>query len=112
MSGSVIKAWLSRKQRKALFSAWLYFVATSIGGTLALLPNLGIAFLVCKIFLLVALPTAAHLNIWSLILATPIVVLLFADCIQAQRDDMAVIPLWLAREYFHMGPRLILEGSQ
>jgi len=62
--------------------------------------------------LLIALPTATHVNIWSLILAAPIVIWLFADCIQAQRDDMAVIPLWLAREYFHMGPRLILEGSQ
>jgi hypothetical protein len=38
--------------------------------------------------------------------------LLFADCIRAERDDMAVIPLWLAREYFHMGPRMMLDGWQ
>jgi hypothetical protein len=112
MSGSVIQAWLSRKQRKALFSARLYFVIASIGGTLALFPNLGIAFLICKIFLLIALPTATHLNIWSLILVMPIVFLLFADCVRAERDDMAIIPFWLAREYFHMGPRLMLDGWQ
>jgi hypothetical protein len=112
MSGSVIKAWLSRKQRKALFSAWFYFVIASIGGAVALLPNLGIAFLICKILLLVVIPTATHSDIWALLLATQIVVLLFADCIRAERDDWAVIPLWLAREYFHMGPRLMLDGRQ
>jgi DnaJ-like protein len=112
MSGSVIKAWLSRKQRKALYSAWFYFVIASLGGILALLPNLGIAFLLGKIFVLVALPTATHVNIWSLILTAPTVIVLFVDCIRAERDDWAVIPLWLAREYFHMGPRVILDGWQ
>jgi hypothetical protein len=38
--------------------------------------------------------------------------LLFADSVRAERDDMAVIPLWLAREYFHTGPRLIRDGWQ
>ena len=112
MSGSVIKSWLARKQRKALFSAWFYFVIASLGGILALLPNLGIAYLFCKIFLLLALPTMTHPDILALLLATPIVVLLFVDCIRAERDDMAVIPLWLAREYFHMGPRLMRDGCQ
>jgi hypothetical protein len=112
MSGSVIQAWLSLKQRKALVSAWLYFATTVVTGILALLPNLGIAFLFCKLFLLLAVPTMPHPNIWAFILTTPLVPLLFADCIRAERDDMGIIPLWLAREYFHTGPRLILEGSQ
>jgi hypothetical protein len=112
MSGTVIEAWLSRKQRKALYSAWFYFLIASLGGILALLPNLGIAFLIGKIFLLIALPTATHVDIWSFILTAPIVVLLFVDCIREERDDMAIIPLWLAREYFHMGPRVILDGWQ
>lgn len=112
MSGSVIKTWLSRKQRKALLSAWFYFVITFFGGLLALLPNLGIAFLIGKIFLLVTIPTATHPDTWALLLTTPVVVLLFADCLRAERDDMAVIPLWLAREYFHMGPRILLDGWQ
>jgi hypothetical protein len=110
MSGTAIQTWLSRKQRKASFSAWLYFAATSSGGILALLPNLGIAFLFGKIFLLVAFPAAAGADIWAIVLTLPIVALLFADCIRAERDDMAIIPLWLAREYFHMGPRLIRDG--
>jgi hypothetical protein len=112
MSGSAIQTWLLRTQRKAAFSALVYFATTSIGGFLALLPNLGIAFLFCKIFLLVAFPTAIGANIWAMVLILPIVALLFADCIRAERDDMAVIPLWLAREYFHMGPRLFREGWQ
>ena len=112
MSGSAIEAWLARKQRKALLSARIYFLTASMGGILALLPNVGIAFVVCKIFLLLALPTMSHLDIWALLLATPLVVLLFVDCIRAERDDWAVIPLWLAREYFHMGPRLMRDGWQ
>jgi hypothetical protein len=60
MSGSAIQAWLSLKQRKALVSAWLYSATTVITGILALLPNLGIAFLFCKLFLLLAVPTIPH----------------------------------------------------
>ena len=63
MSGSAIETWLSRKQRKALFSARLYFVTTSLGGIVALLPNLGIAFLICKILLLVTVPMLPHPDI-------------------------------------------------
>lgn len=112
MSGSAIQTWLSRKQRKALFSAWIYFVTTSLTGILALLPTLGIAFLFCKLFLLLAVPLMPHPNIWALLFTAPILYLLFVDCIRAERDDMGIIPLWLAREYFHAGPRLMLEGSQ
>lgn len=112
MSGNAIQAWLSLKQRKALISAWLYLAATSFGGILALLPNFGIAFLFCKLFLLTAVPTLDAPNIWACLLATPFIVLLFVDGLRAERDDWAVIPLWLAREFFHMGPRLILEGRQ
>lgn len=38
--------------------------------------------------------------------------LLFVDCRRTERDDMSIIPLWLAREFFHAGPRLIFEGWQ
>jgi hypothetical protein len=112
MSGRAIQTWLSLKQRKALLSGWLYFAITSFTGILALTPNLGIAFLFCKLFLLLAIPTMPHPNICALLLTTPLIPLLFVDCIRAERDDMGIIPLWLAREYFHAGPRLILEGSQ
>jgi hypothetical protein len=81
-------------------------------GILALLPNLGIAFLFCKLFLLLAIPTLPHPNICAVILITPFIPLLFADCLRSERDDMGIIPLWLAREYFHTGPRLILEGAR
>jgi len=110
MSGSAIQTWLAMKQKKALLAARIYFATTLTGGTLALLPNLGIGFLTGKIALLLAFPTAPHVSIWAWLLAALLIVLLFADCIRAERDDMAIIPLWLAREYFHMGPRIILDG--
>jgi hypothetical protein len=110
MSGSAIQVWLQARQRKALVSASGYLVVTSIGGALALLPNLGVAFLVCKLFLLLAVPVLGHPDIWAWLLTTPFLALLFVDCRRAERDDMAIIPLWLAREYFHMGPRLMMDG--
>ena len=112
MSGSAIQTWLAMKQKKALFNARIYFATTLTGGTLAVLPNLGIGFLMGKIALLLVFPTALHVNIWAWLLAAPLVILLFADGIRAERDDMAIIPLWLTREYFHMGPRMILDGRE
>lgn len=110
MPESALKNWLRTKQRNALFSASIYFAVTSLGGILALVPNLGIAFLVCKLLLLLVFPATGHPNIWAWLLTTSMPVLLFADCRRAERDDMGLIPLWLAREYFHIGPRLILDG--
>ncbi len=110
MSDGVIKGWLETKQRKTLLSARWYFLLTAIGGTIALSLNLGIAYIFIRIVLLLAAPVAIHTGTLAWILATPVVVLLFVDCRRAERDDMTIIPLWLAREYFHTGPRLILEG--
>jgi hypothetical protein len=75
-----------------------------------LVPNVGIAFLIGKILLLIIHPAAPPPDLLAWLLTAPLVWLQFADCIRAERDDMAVIPLWLAREYFHTGPRLILDG--
>lgn len=112
MPESAIQTWLSLKQRKALVSAWLYFPTTSLAGAAVLLPNVGIAYLIGKILLLFCVPMMPHSDLFAWLLTMPVVGLLFADCIRAERDDMAVIPLWLAREYFHTGPRLILEDWQ
>jgi hypothetical protein len=110
MSGSAVKVWLQTKQRKALLSAGIYFAITTIGGTLALLPNLFIAFLVSKIGVLMVVPVFPLTDILALLLTAALPVLLFIDCRRTERDDMSMIPLWLAREYFHIGPRLMLDG--
>ena len=110
MSGSAIQTWLRVRQRKALLRAYLYFPVTLLGGLLALLPNLGIAFIIGKILWLLVAPSSSHSDLWALFFVVPFAALLFADCRRAERDDMAVIPLWLAREYFHIGPRLIFDG--
>ncbi len=110
MSGSAIETWLAHKQKRAILNARFYFVGTSVVGVLALLPNFGIAFLICKLLLLLAIPAIPGSTIGAALLAFAATTALFVDCVRAERDDMAVIPLWLAREYFHMGPRIIFDG--
>jgi hypothetical protein len=110
MPGSAVKVWLQTKQRKALRGAWVYFAATTIGGSLVMLPNLFIAFIICKIILLMVIPKFLLTSILALPLAIALPVWLFIDCRRTERDDMSLIPLWLAREYFHIGPRLVLDG--
>lgn len=110
MSGSAIKAWLVSKQRKALFSSVFYFGAASILGFFALLPQIGVVFGIGKLLLLVAFPTTPHAGLFAGSAAGLWVAAVFTDCVRVERDDMSIIPLWLAREFFHLGPRLILEG--
>lgn len=110
MSESAIQGWLLEKQRRALRSARLYFLATWSVGLFALLVNFVIACVVLKSFLLLVFPKLPGAGLCACLLAISLVVLLFRDCVRADRDDMSVIPLWFAREYFHAGPRLILEG--
>lgn len=112
MSGSAIQSWLRARQRKALIGGYAYFALTLMGAILALLPNLGIAFLIGKLLWLLAVPASKHPNLWAALFVTPLAALLFVDCRRAERDDMATIPLWLAREYFHIGPRLIFDGCR
>ncbi|HXE42785.1 MAG TPA: hypothetical protein VN516_07145, partial [Candidatus Baltobacteraceae bacterium] len=110
MSGSAIQTWLAHKQKSALLRSRFYFIGTSMVGVLALVPNAVIAFLICKLALLLAFPAIPFSNAGAALLATVAITALFVDCIRAERDDMAIIPLWLAREYFHMGPRIIFDG--
>lgn len=109
MSGSAIQTWLAHKQKSALLRARFYFVGTSVVGALALAPNAVIAFLFGKLALLIIFPEVPFSNVAAL-LAVVAIAALFVDCVRAERDDMAIIPLWLAREYFHMGPRTIFDG--
>ena len=110
MSGPAIETWLAHKQKSALLRARFYFIGTFVVGMLASVPNAAIAFLAGKLALLLAFPAIPHASIGASLLALLATAALFADCIRAERDDMALIPLWLAREYFHMGPRIMLDG--
>src|SRR5262249_35903105 len=85
-------------------------IGTSVVGTLALFPNAAIAFLIGKLALLLVFPSIPFSNVGAALLAVLAIAALFFDYVRAERDDMAVIPLWLAREYFHMGPRTIFDG--
>ncbi len=110
MSGTAIETWLAHKQKSALLRSRFYFVGTSVVGTLALAPNAVIAFLVSKLLLLLMFPAIPLANVGAALLTVVAIAALFVDCVRAERDDMAVIPFWLAREFFHMGPRTIFDG--
>jgi hypothetical protein len=110
MSGSTIETWLAHKQKSALLRSRFYFIGTSVVGLLALAPNAVVAFLICKLFFLLLVPAIPASNVGGALLAVVAVAALFMDCIRAERDDMAIIPLWFAREFFHMGPRVIFDG--
>lgn len=110
MSGSAIQTWLAHKQKSALLRSRFYFVGTFVVGLLALVPNAVIAFLIGKLALLLLFPAVPFSNVGAALLSVVAVAALFVDCVRSERDDMALIPLWLAREYFHMGPRTIFDG--
>jgi len=109
MSRSLMEIWLGLKQERALRAARLYCASTTVVGAIALVPNFFIAFLVAKFLLAIAGPTPAESNVFATILAGLLTALLFWDCLRAERDDMGIIPLWVAREYFHFGPRVLLD---
>jgi hypothetical protein len=110
MSEGAVKIWLQARQRKALLSSNTYLAITSLAGVVALFVNFGVVFLVCKLSLLMAVPILAHPDIWASLLGVLSLPLLFIDSRRTERDDMSVIPAWLAREYFHIGPRLMRDG--
>ncbi len=110
MSGSAIQTWLAHKQKSALLRSRFYFVGTSVVGTLVLVPNAVIGFLIGKLVLLLVFPAVPFSNVGAALLSVVAITALFVDCVRAERDDMGIIPLWLAREYFHMGPRTIFDG--
>jgi hypothetical protein len=110
MATDAIKGWLKRRQHQAFTASLLYSFAALAGGLVICLLEFGLLFLVSKLFVLMAIPLTLHANLWSLPLAAIFSALLVADCLRAYRDDMSVIPLWLAREFVHIGPRLILDG--
>jgi len=110
MSGTAIQTWLAHKQKSALLRSRFYFIGTVVVGAFVLAPNVGIAFLMGKLLLLLAMPAIPYSTVGAALLAIVAIAALFVDCVRAERDDMALIPLWLAREFFHMGPRTILDG--
>jgi len=112
MSGSAIQSWLAHKQKSALLRSRFYFIGTLVVGMLALVPNAVIAFLIGKLALLLVFPAVPFSNVGAALLSVVATAALFVDCVRSERDDMALIPLWLAREYFHMGPRTIFDGWQ
>jgi hypothetical protein len=110
VSGPAIQSWLAHKQRSALLRSRFYFVGTSVVGVLALVPNAVFVFMVSKLVLLLAFPAIPFSNVGAALVVVLAITALFVDCIRAERDDMGIIPLWLAREYFHMGPRIFFDG--
>jgi DnaJ-domain-containing protein 1 len=110
MAQNAITIWLNRKRRLGIRSAVLYATATLLGGAFVLALTFYFVFVAAKLFLLFSFPLSPLVTIGSALLATIATGFIFADATRARRDDMSFLPGWLLREYFSIGPRLILEG--
>lgn len=105
-----IIAWLDAKRRRAMRAALWYAAATLIGGAFVLALTFCFLFVAVKVLLLSVFPLSALITPVCGLIAAVAVGLIFADAVRAQRDDMSFFPAWFLREYFSIGPRLILEG--
>jgi hypothetical protein len=101
-------AWLEANRRRELVTTLAYTVASFIGGILLLALLLAV-FWAVALFLMVRLPGRFFLASAAAILG---VALVWIDNRRAVRDDMSMIPLWLFREQFYIGPRLMLEAIE
>jgi DnaJ-domain-containing protein 1 len=110
MAAETITSWLRRKRRNDCGISLLLF-------GLAFVAGLGALVLIFCLFwfasLLVA-PAAMggkHLSVgWPLAVTLLVTALLFIDALHSRRDDLSNVALWLLRESFGIGPRLILES--
>lgn len=102
--------WLKARRRNTLVLSALYSAVALVGGVIVLVPTTFLLYLAAKIMVLLVLPTNRFVTTWSYGLAVVGQALVFADCLWAKREDMSVFPRWLAREFLHAGPRLILES--
>lgn len=105
-----VKTWLKKKQGRAVLYGWAYLLLAGFVGCVIAFLTAGLFFLFFKLIVLIVIPMWPHPNIVAALLTSPIVVLAFIDSRNASRDDMSILPLWLAREYFDIGPRLVWTG--
>jgi len=87
-----------------------YAALTLLGGSIFMGLTFWIVFMGAKLVLLSAFPLAGWISFASAFIGVVIIGLLWLDAMYAARDDMSFLPLWLVREYVHIGPRLVLEG--
>jgi hypothetical protein len=105
-----ITTWLVRKRRTEFTWTAFYSVLACVTGGVVLALTFGFIFIGLKVFLLITIPSANDTNAVSGILASVLVVFICVDTFRASRDDMSILPLWLAREYLHFGPRVMMDG--
>lgn len=105
-----VKTWLKKKQGCAVLYAWTYLLFAGFVGSVIALLTAGIFFLFFKLLSLVLFPMWPHSNMLAALLTLPMLILAFIDSRISSRDDMSILPLWIAREYLDIGPRLIWGG--
>jgi len=110
MAAPTISAWLKRWRRRQCASCLLLSVLCLLGGVGALF------LLFCFIWVISLLVdpeamTRQHLLItWPLLLSLFAAGLLLIDSLFSRRDDLSNVIVWLVRETFGIGPRLIHES--
>jgi len=110
MAPPIISAWLRRWRRRQCAYCLL------LSG-LALLAGVGALFvLFCFIWVLSLLVDPGAMARQHLVVTGPLILTLFAagllfiDSLFSHRDDLSNVIVWLVRETFGIGPRLLLES--
>lgn len=98
MASEAIMRWLRVRRRNAVIASGLYFLFAIACGALIPIP----------IFLALYRFGGA----WLCVAGFIVMVLIYADCVYAQRDDLSFIPKWMIREVLHAIPRLALDGAR
>src|ERR1041385_8206560 len=101
MAPEEVITWLKAKREKALVTAGVYSAFVLAGGAVVLAFTMALVVIAGWIGLFYFFPHTTPGVGWSLTLGFAViaVVVFFLDSVRAVRDDMSILPLWLAREY-------------
>ena len=91
-------------------SAAAFSVVAFAGGVVAFALTAGVVLVFLQIIILSVIPVVSVAIVCSVVSTCAFIALLLVDSIRSSRDDMSILPLWLVREYLHIGPRMIVEG--
>jgi DnaJ domain len=107
MATKTITIWLRRKRRNDCAASLLLAGATLVTGLGAIFLLFALFWFIC---LLLAPRAMDHLSLaWPLGFTSVVTVFFLLDSLHSRRDDLSNVMLWLLRESFGIGPRLLQE---
>jgi hypothetical protein len=110
MAAQSVIAWLKKKRRSGVLCSSFASAVSLVGGAVASFLTLALVFVGVQLAVLTVFPTYASAARLSFSITVVLGVVVFVDSVRALRDDMSIIPLWIVREFVHIGPRSIRHG--